>query len=220
MIRLAGSTLGSVGDVDAAELVLRAAAGDEDAWGSLVERYSEIVWSVARGHGLSHADAADVSQTTWLRLAEHLRDIHSPDKVCAWLVTTARRESLRTLRRSSRQVLVDSCLDISTGFCVDDEVVGSEGDEQLWRAFEALSGPCKALLRILMSDPAPSYQDVSEAFEMPVGSIGPTRARCLDRLRACVTRSGVFRSAVARRGSEAGMGVRTPQGVTVKRRAS
>jgi RNA polymerase sigma factor (sigma-70 family) len=178
-----------VRDLEAADLVLQAADGDERAWEALVDRFSDLVWSVARGFGLSPADAADVSQTTWLRLAEHLRTLREPDRVGAWLITTARREALRTLRRSRHHVLVDSCTD----WCgsgppmeVEDELLAGERDVELWRAFDGLSGPCKALLRMLLTDPPPSYADVSAGLDMPVGSIGPTRARCLDRLRGCV----------------------------------
>lgn len=182
---------GAVRDLEAAGLVRRAALGDEKAWEALVDRFADLVWSVARGHGLGTADAADVSQTTWLRLAEHLRTLREPERVGAWLITTARRESLRTLRRSRHHVLVDSCMDGWGNGApgeIDDDLLTGERDAALWQAFEALSGPCKSLLRMLMSDPAPSYADVSAAFDMPMGSIGPTRARCIERLRGCVTK--------------------------------
>jgi RNA polymerase sigma factor (sigma-70 family) len=180
-----------VHDLEAAGLVRRAADGDERAWEDLVDRYADLVWSVARGLGLTPADAADVSQTTWLRLAEHLGTLREPERVGAWLITTARRESLRTLRRSRHHVLVDSaCVDwCASGASVeiDDELLAGERDVELWKAFDGLSGPCKALLRMLLTDPPPSYADVSVGLDMPMGSIGPTRARCLDRLRGCVT---------------------------------
>jgi RNA polymerase sigma factor (sigma-70 family) len=182
--------MGSMRDLEAAGLVRRAALGHEQAWEALVDRFADLVWSVARGHGLSTADAADVSQTTWLRLAEHLGTLREPDRVGAWLITTARRESLRTLRRSRHHVLVDSCMDwCGTGGNgdIDEELLAGERDAELWQAFDGLSGPCKALLRMFMADPPPSYADVSAAFDMPMGSIGPTRARCLERLRGCVT---------------------------------
>lgn len=167
-------------------LVGSATAGDEAAWGSLVDRYANLVWAVARGHGLDQADAADVSQTVWLRLAEQLSGIREPERLGAWLATTARRECLRTLRRQERHLPVDECLEWNCGPRVDDpgeELFSEERDSALWTAFEALSGNCKALLRALLADPAPSYAELSDTFEMPVGSIGPTRARCLDRLR-------------------------------------
>jgi RNA polymerase sigma factor (sigma-70 family) len=193
--------MGRVRDQEVAGLVRRAARGEEAAFEALVGRFADVVWSVARGHGLSPVDAADISQTTWLRLAEHLDTLREPARVGAWLVTTARRECLRTLQRSNHHVLMDTCLD----WCnprneieLDHEMLEDEQDEELWRAFEALSGPCKALLRMLMADPAPSYADVSEAFDMPIGSIGPTRARCIDRLRVCVGEPVDRRDRVAR----------------------
>lgn len=181
----------AVRDLEAAGLVRRAAEGDERAWEALVDRYADLVWSVARGFGLTPADAADISQTTWLRLAEHLRTLREPDRVGAWLITTARREALRTLRRSRHHVLVDS-VDWSSGGPsaeIDDELLAGERHVELWKAFDGLSGPCKALLRMLLTDPPPSYADVSAGLDMPMGSIGPTRARCLDRLRGCVAGS-------------------------------
>jgi RNA polymerase sigma factor (sigma-70 family) len=169
-----------------ASVVRRAAEGEEQAWAALVERFASLVWAVARGHGLGQADAADVSQTTWLRLAEQLNAIRDPERLGAWLATTARRESLRTLRRQERQIPVEECGDWICGdgaFEMVDDLVTRERDDALWSAFEALPPNCKALLRALLADPPPSYAELSDVFEMPIGSIGPTRARCLDRLR-------------------------------------
>ena len=177
---------------DLACLAGAAAAGQAQAWDALVGRFAGLVWAVARGHGLSPVDAADVSQTTWLRLAEHLPRIREPERLGAWLATTARHESIGLLRRAERQVPVDP----TCGPCaldtvlaapdVDRELLDQERDEALWRAFESLSSPCKVLLRTLLADPAPSYAEVSEALGVPMGSIGPTRKRCLGRLRRCV----------------------------------
>src|SRR3954449_1219324 len=92
---------------EVADLVRAAAEGDRDAWDALVDRFNGLVWSVARSHRLSTVDASDVVQTTWLRLVEHLGRLQEPERVGAWLATTARRESLRTLRHSARQVPTD-----------------------------------------------------------------------------------------------------------------
>src|SRR6266516_3266327 len=89
------------------ELLQAAAGGDQDAWGRLVDRYSRLVWAVARGHRLSQADAADVTQATWLRLVEHLDRIKEPERLGAWLATTARHESLRVIRRGGREQPTD-----------------------------------------------------------------------------------------------------------------
>ncbi len=175
-----------VPDLAVVDDVRRAAAGECEAWSRLVDRFSGLVWSVARGQGLDPVDAADVCQTTWLRLAEHLHRVREPDRLGAWLATTARHESLRTLRCAARQVPVDFDFDLVEDDQEDVEagLLREERDVALWRAFRTLGAPCQALLRVLMADPPPSYAEVSAALGMPVGSIGPCRARCLERLRA------------------------------------
>lgn len=174
--------------------VRAAAAGECAAWSRLVDRFSGLVWSVARGHGLDPADAADVSQTTWLKLAEHVHRVREPDRLGAWLATTARHEALRTLRCAARQVPVDYDFDLVESDQEDVEagLLRQERDASLWRAFQTLGPPCQSLLRILMADPPPSYAEVSAALGMPVGSIGPCRARCLERLRACAEQAGAM----------------------------
>ncbi len=167
--------------------VMAATAGDSQAWDRLVERFSSLVWAVARSHRLNDADAADVSQTTWLRLAEHLHRLRQPERVGGWLATTARNEALRTARRAARMVPVDDDFDLLVDqdlHDVDRRILDYERDADLWLAFRALALPCQRLLRTLMADPAPSYAEVSAALGMPVGSIGPRRARCLERLRS------------------------------------
>jgi DNA-directed RNA polymerase specialized sigma24 family protein len=100
MVSLSDSIVSEIGDEpgEAASLVARAANGDHMAWNALVDLYAGTVWAVARGHGLGAADAAEVSRTTWLRMADHLHCIEAPEQVGAWMATTARRESLRLLR--------------------------------------------------------------------------------------------------------------------------
>ena len=168
-------------------MVGRAAGGDARAWSELVQQYSGLVWSVARGYGLDTADAADVVQTSLLRLAENLACLRDPDRVGSWLATTARRESLRVLRRGQRQI--PSGMDLADDITSEDgqpelPVLLRERDAAVSHAFQGLPALCRALLRVLMSDPAPSYAEVSEVLDMPVGSIGPRRARCLDRMRS------------------------------------
>ena len=171
-------------DDDVAACVAAAGAGDPGEWEVLVRRYSGLVWSVARALGLDAADAADVSQTTWLRLAEHLDRLREPDRVGAWLAVTARREAQRTRQRGERIVLDSWCGDgPDEGPDLDGALLRDERDALLWRTFSALSEPCKALLRVLLADPPPSYVEVGEALAMPVGSIGPRRQRCLRTLR-------------------------------------
>jgi RNA polymerase sigma factor (sigma-70 family) len=188
-------------------LLHAAKAGDQRAWDALVDRYSGLVWSIARAHRLSAADAADVSQTTWLLLAEHLDRITNPEAVGGWLATTARRESLRVLRVSARALpsgAGEFVPDRADAGELDSALLTSERNRMLWRAFGAIPERCQRLLRVLMADPPPSYQDVAQALEMPVGSIGPTRGRCLETLRAELARVGIDREAAASIGEEDG----------------
>jgi RNA polymerase sigma factor (sigma-70 family) len=172
---------------EAGELVKAAASGDDVAWRSLVGQFSGLIWSVTRAYRLGSADASDVFQTTWLRLAEHIGRLDRPESVGAWLATTARRESLRISRASARVMPTDDETVFDTGQAdeptPEQAVLVAERDGQLWSAFRRLPEHCQALLRMLMAAPAPSYVEVAAALERPVGSIGPTRARCLRQLR-------------------------------------
>jgi len=176
---------------EVAELVRAAAEGDQAAWHGLVDRYNGLVWSVARAHRLSTVDASDVVQTTWLRLVENLGRLQDPERVGAWLATTARRECLRTLRHSARQLPTEEVPETVAEAQVDSALLLEERDRALWQAFGGLSERCQTLLRILVSDPPPSYEDIGAALDMPIGSIGPTRARCLERLRGLAEGEGV-----------------------------
>jgi RNA polymerase sigma factor (sigma-70 family) len=151
------------------------------------------VWSVARSHRLSSADAADVSQTTWLRLAEHIGRLRDPDRIAGWLGTTARNECLKVLRQSGRQVPVD--IDqyerSAPGAGVDRALLAEERDAALWQGFDRIAPRCQQLLRLLLHEPAVSYQEIGELLDMPVGSIGPTRARCLGMLRERLAAVGI-----------------------------
>jgi RNA polymerase sigma factor (sigma-70 family) len=171
--------------MDLGAVVRAATDGDRDAWNALVARYSGLVWGVARAHRLGDADAADVFQTTWLRLVEQLGSIRNPEGVGAWLATTARRECLRVLRVGQRHVLTDGfdLPDEAGDAALDARLLTGERNAALWRAFAGISDRCRSLLRMLVADPPPSYEEVGAALDMPIGSIGPTRARCLEQLR-------------------------------------
>lgn len=166
------------------ELVHAAADGDQVAWDNIVNRFSGLVWATARAHRLSRDDAADVAQTTWLRLVEHLDRIREPERLGAWLATTARHESLRVIRRGSREQPSDEpdLFEAPSDEAFDRLLLERDRDEALWRAFAALDEDCQALLRLVIADEEP-YEGVSAALEMPIGSIGPTRGRCLEKLR-------------------------------------
>jgi RNA polymerase sigma factor (sigma-70 family) len=175
-----------------ASIVRAAAHGDQQAWDKLVERYSGLLWSVARAHRLNTVDAADVVQTTWLRLVEHLPQIRNADGIGAWLSTTARRECLRHLRKTDRcrpSDELDALAAVDPGE-VDTALLTAERDAALHSAFRRLPARDQALLRLLTTDPTPSYEEISAGLGMPIGSIGPTRARSLERLRRelCRTR--------------------------------
>jgi RNA polymerase sigma factor (sigma-70 family) len=179
--------------VNPGELVLAAADGDREAWNGLVDQFTGLIWAVARGHRLSDADAGDVVQTTWLRLVEHLDRLQEPERVGAWLATTARRECLKVLSRGSRMRPTEhEFLDVEpVEFDADARLFVKERDAALWLAFQRLSDACQELLRILMSDPPPAYEDVAAALGRPIGSIGPTRGRCLERLRREAQKVGI-----------------------------
>jgi RNA polymerase sigma factor (sigma-70 family) len=174
--------------------VVRAASeGDREAWNALVARYGGLIWSVARAHRLGDADAADVFQTTWLRLVEHLGEIRDPDRVGSWLATTARHECLRVLRVGQRHVLTDGfeLIEGPDDAAADTRLLTEERDAALWRAFARISERCRGLLRMLAADPPPSYEEVGAALDMPIGSIGPTRGRCLEQLRERAAAVGI-----------------------------
>jgi len=172
---------------DRESLVAAAAAGDQGAWDAIVNRYAGLVWAVARGLRLSAADAADVCQVTWLRLLENLNRIRDPAALGSWLATTARREAIGILRRR-REVPV---AEPDRGDVADEQqpppwhaVLVRERDRELWQAFRRLSDRCQSLLRLLVLDPTEGgYAAAAAALDMPVGSLGPTRARCLAALR-------------------------------------
>ena len=176
---------GRVDNPSLADLLERAGNDDESAWRELVGRYAKLVWSVARAHRLDHADAADVCQTTWLRLAEHLHSLREPARLPGWLATTARRESLRVIagrRREAPGALPDEPdPDPSAG--PEAMALTGDRDTRLWKAFAGLSERCQELLRILSSAPELSYSEIGTVLDIPVGSIGPTRGRCLESLR-------------------------------------
>lgn len=177
------------------EMVRAAATGDPDAWNGLVDRFASTVWAVARAHRLNAADAADVSQTTWLKLLENLDRIQQPDRVGAWLATTARRESLRLLRLAGRQVTGGSELDLVVDpppmRAPEDVLMAPDIARVVNDLVSQLPFRSQILLRLLSADSPLSYKEISESLEMPIGSIGPTRARALEHLRKLAANAGL-----------------------------
>jgi RNA polymerase sigma factor (sigma-70 family) len=177
-------------DSELTDLVERARRGDQDAWDALTTRFTNLLWSIARGMRLGEVDAADAVQTTWLRLVEQLDAVREPEHLAGWLAITVRRECLNLLRRGRRTLpLGDDDLFAAADDLTpapDEALLLAERDAALWRGFARLTPRCQLLLRVLMADPPPTYEVVSAALGMRVGSIGPTRQRCLAHLRKLV----------------------------------
>jgi RNA polymerase sigma factor (sigma-70 family) len=175
-------------DASVAALVVRARDGDKRAWDEIVERYAPLVWSICRRYRLSAHDAADVGQTVWLRLVEQLGTVRNPEALAGWLATTTRRECLRVLyaardrQRSDDPAAAERMADANAG-TVDQELLAAERHVALREAFARLPQRCQRLLSLLMEDPPLPYAEISARLQMPIGGIGPNRARCLDRLR-------------------------------------
>ena len=179
-----------------AQLVDRVRAGDQEAWRLLVERYRGRVWAVARSQGLDHERASDVVQTVWLNLLHGVGHLRDANAIAAWLVTAARREAIRVDRLSKRALAVDDerfDREPAPADDLDRTAILDEDTTVLRRAMTQLGDRCQELLRLLYSSDELSYADISSLLDMPIGSIGPTRARCLDRLRTLATAEGLTR---------------------------
>ena len=177
-------------DNDVAQVVRAAAAGDPAAWDVLVGRYVALLWHIAFRHGLSEWDAADVVQTTWLRLFESIDDVREPARVGSWLSTTAQRESLRHVAHRQRFVPSDdeSTFDDRDRLQppLDEALIVREQAAHAQAAVATLPESWRSLLELMTQDPQPSYEEISAELGLPIGSIGPTRGRCVRRLRAMV----------------------------------
>lgn len=171
-----------------AALVSRARAGDEKAWGELVERFAPLLLAVCRRFGLDQIDTLDVGQGVWLSLLEHLDSIRDPAALPGWIATTARRECLHVCTgkggRRRRELVgeVDpSVVDLTES--VDDLLVKGERHAAFLQALDDLPPQQRELLLLLMQDPPLKYIEIARRLGISVGSIGPTRARCLDKIR-------------------------------------
>lgn len=182
-----------------ASLVLACRQGDSEAWNTLVQRYQRLIYTVPRRAGLSEDLAADVFQRVFLKLVEQINNIEQPDRVSAWLVTTARRESLAMLRRERSRGQVsndtegeDLLATISSNSPLPDELLEQLEDQQLVRqALSEIDERCRSLLELLFYSETPlSYAQIAATLSVPDGSVGPTRARCLQRLRKMLEAAG------------------------------
>ena len=170
---------------DLGALVRAAAAGDAAALDGLVTRFDRLLRAVTRSYRLSSWDADDVIQATWLQFLQHGRTLREPAAVSGWLATTARRQSLRMLQRHVREHLSDDPArgETADGSEPDGELLAAERRELLHDALAELPVRNRQLMRVLVTQPELSYEDVGRLLAMPIGSIGPTRARSLDQLR-------------------------------------
>jgi RNA polymerase sigma factor (sigma-70 family) len=165
-------------------MVVAAGRGDQSAWSALVARFRGHVMRVARSHGLNAYQADDVAQETWLRLYRNLERVRDPLSLGAWVDTTARRESLRALRGHRREELTGEEIGVESAISDDpaDELL-QERRAAVASALAKLPVRQRTLMESLLAEPELSYADVSAMLGMPVGSIGPTRGRCVERLR-------------------------------------
>jgi RNA polymerase sigma factor (sigma-70 family) len=176
-----------------ADLVNAAKAGSSEALGELVTEFTPMLWQVARAAGLSSTDAEDVLQTAWLSLISHLETIHTPAALAAWLMITTRRESWRVRKADRQQEPTDqerliSIPDPRPGS--EEQAIVAEEGRRLWAAYRTLPQRCQQLLRIVAFDQRPNYDEVAAILDIPRGSVGPTRGRCLEKLRVALGPKG------------------------------
>ncbi|KAA1420258.1 sigma-70 family RNA polymerase sigma factor [Nocardioides humilatus] len=178
-----------------ATLVPAAREGDQHAWDAIVDRFLPLVGSVIRQHRLSEADGDDVSQTVWLRLVEHLGALREPDALPGWIRTTTRNECLRVINARGRMRPVDPQSEVGLDAVVDDiaheDLLAAERRQVLRDALLELPAARRDLLLLLLDDPPVPYEEISARLGIPIGSIGPTRARALDQLRKITALRGI-----------------------------
>jgi RNA polymerase sigma factor (sigma-70 family) len=184
-------------DSSVSALVARAGDGDQEAWDELVERYSPLVWSICQRYQLSRQDTDDVGQSVWLLLVENIGSLREAAALPGWLATTTKREALRILRAARRHEHADLPPDGQMPLdpdaaTIEQELIVAERNAALRAAFAELAPSCHELLSMLIGDPPLAYADISAKLGVPVGSIGPTRARCLDRLRRSPHLTGIL----------------------------
>jgi RNA polymerase sigma factor (sigma-70 family) len=172
-------------DPSVVALVSRVGDGDQDAWNELIERYAPLVWSICARCLLSREDIDDAAQSVWLLLVENIGSLREPAALPGWLATTTRRECLRILGAAHRREREGLEEQMPPGLAdtTQQEIIAAERNTVLRAAFDELQRGCRELLSMLMTDPPRSYAEISATLGIPVGSIGPTRARCLAQLR-------------------------------------
>jgi RNA polymerase sigma factor (sigma-70 family) len=169
-------------------LVTRARDGDKQAWDELVQRFAPLIWSICRRYQLCRPAANDVGQIVWLRLADQLALVRDPAALPGWVVTTTRRECGRVLRAAGKQRIAGHPLDAAdlpetATVAPEFELLRAERHAALREAFTHLPPDCQQLIAMLIQDPPVPYAQISAGLGIPVGSIGPDRSRCLEKLR-------------------------------------
>jgi DNA-directed RNA polymerase specialized sigma24 family protein len=174
-----------MGAIEVRDLARAAAAGEQHGWDGLVERFGELVWSTTRAYGLSPGEGADAAQTTWLRLAEQLGRLEDQhERIGVWLAATARRESLRLLGAARGLTAASAPPMPATEPPAGPPGAGEQGREALlWRVVRELPEHCRRLLRVLLTVPPPSHEEVSAALDLPVAGIAAARDACLQDFR-------------------------------------
>ena len=170
------------------DLVTRARNGDKHAWDTLIERYSPLIWSICRRHRLSDADAEDVGQSVWLQLVDRLDKIRDPAALPGWLATVTKRACLRVAAAARASLAAGHVMDAETvpdeqAGTAEQELLAAERHAALREAFRDLPPRDQRLILLLIQDPAVPYAEISARLGIPIGSIGPNRGRCLDKLR-------------------------------------
>ena len=169
------------------DLVMRARKGNQQAWEALVERYAPLIWSICRHYRLDRSDAEDVAQSIWLQFVNHLGAIRDPAAVPGWLTTVTRRECGRVVRAArgpqAAGQLADENLPDKQTRTAEQELLAAERYAALLEACTCLSPSRQQLMDLLIQDPPMSYAEISAKLDIAIGSIGPARRRCLDKLR-------------------------------------
>lgn len=173
------------------ELLGGARAGDDAAWEGIVRRFAPLIVSITRSHRLSESDSRDVMQLVWLKLLEHLNRIREPNALPGWISVTTRNACLDTIRVNRRTVSTPSFRDErSNGAAPDESIMTSVDRREVVAAWAHLGASCRELLAMCCVEPRVSYADISQALGIPIGSIGPTRGRCLETLRQKLSPQG------------------------------
>lgn len=185
-----------------AKLIQRCRSGDQNAWGEMVDRYGRLVYSIPRRYGLSESDSDDVFAAVWAAVFRTLGQLRDESRLSSWLITMAHRETWRVSRRKPRNAEFDEQFaDLSSPS--EDQVDTWEQQHLVRRGLDELGGRCKDLLTALFLEPSgPDYGAIASRLDMPVGSIGPTRARCFKKLEKILVRLGFSDEKVVGQGQE------------------